>query len=101
MTGRAPSAATRPVSWLRLVTTHQAAGRAGQQRPDLLGVAGVVQHDQHPPAGEQAAVQRGLRVAGRPGSARAATPSASRKPRSASAGVIGARAAGSKPRRFT
>ena len=36
----------------------QAARRAGQQRADLLGVAGVVQHDQHPPAGEQAAVQR-------------------------------------------
>ena len=32
-----------------------AAGLAGQQGPHLLGGAGVVQHDQHPPAGQQAA----------------------------------------------
>ena len=39
---------------------HHHAGRgAGQQRPDLLGRSGVVQHDQHPPAGQQAAVPGG------------------------------------------
>ena len=37
----------------------QAAGRTGQQRADLLGVPGVVQHDQHPPRRQHAAVQRG------------------------------------------
>ncbi|GAA1790145.1 hypothetical protein GCM10009682_10230 [Luedemannella flava] len=37
-----------------------AAGRcAGQQRPDLLHVGGVVEHQQDPPAGEHAAQQRG------------------------------------------
>jgi hypothetical protein len=40
----------------------QAAGRAGQQRPDVVGVAGVVQHHQDPPPGQQAAVERGLRL---------------------------------------
>ena len=30
---------------------------AGQQRTDLLGVAGVVQDDQHPPVRQQAAIQ--------------------------------------------
>ncbi|GAA3301338.1 hypothetical protein GCM10020218_094820 [Dactylosporangium vinaceum] len=35
----------------------QAAGRGRQQRPDLLGVAGVVQQDEHPPTGELAAQQ--------------------------------------------
>ena len=37
----------------------QAAGRTGQQRADLLGVPGVVQHDQHPPRRQHAAVERG------------------------------------------
>jgi hypothetical protein len=32
-------------------------GCTGQQRPDLLDVARVVEHHQHPPAGEQAAVE--------------------------------------------
>jgi hypothetical protein len=41
---------------------HQAAGRTRQQRPDLVGVAGVVEQHEHPPAGERAAVQRRLRV---------------------------------------
>jgi hypothetical protein len=36
---------------------QQAAGCAGQQRGDLVGVAGVVQQDQHAFAGQQAAVQ--------------------------------------------
>jgi hypothetical protein len=35
---------------------------AGQQGADVLGVAGVVQHDEDAPVGEEAAVQRGLRV---------------------------------------
>ena len=35
---------------------------AGQQLLDVLCVAGVVQHDEHPTTGQQAAVQRGLRV---------------------------------------
>lgn len=39
----------------------QAARRAGQQRPHLVGVTGVVQQHQHAPVGEQAAVERGLR----------------------------------------
>ena len=39
----------------------RAPGCAGQQRPDLLGVAGVVRDDQYPPAGEQAAVHVDLR----------------------------------------
>lgn len=30
---------------------HQTAWAGGQQRADLLGVAGIVQHDQHPPVG--------------------------------------------------
>ncbi|GAA1396809.1 hypothetical protein GCM10009639_33360 [Kitasatospora putterlickiae] len=38
---------------------HGAARGARDQRPDLFGVASVVQHDQHPLAGEQRAVQRG------------------------------------------
>jgi hypothetical protein len=37
---------------------HDAAGHAGQQRADLGGVGGVVEQDQHPAAGERAAVQR-------------------------------------------
>ncbi len=41
---------------------HQAPRRTGQQRPDVRGVAGVVQHQQHPPVGEQRAVQRDLRL---------------------------------------
>jgi hypothetical protein len=36
----------------------QAAGAGRQQRADLLGVAGVVQHDQHAPVRQHAAVQR-------------------------------------------
>jgi hypothetical protein len=31
----------------------EAAGRAGEQRSGLVGAADVVEHDQHPPAGEQ------------------------------------------------
>jgi hypothetical protein len=39
------------------------AGRAGrQQRPDLLLITGVVQHDQHPLAGQQAAIAGGALV---------------------------------------
>ena len=38
----------------------QAAGRAGQQRAYLPGVARVVEDHEHPPAGQQAAVQRHL-----------------------------------------
>jgi len=43
---------------------HDAARAAGQQRADLLGVAGVVEHDQHPPVGQQRAVlgRRRLRL---------------------------------------
>ena len=43
-----------------------ARSRAREQRPDLLGRAGVVQHDQHPPAGQLATVpSRALVWAGR------------------------------------
>ncbi|MDQ0936197.1 hypothetical protein QFZ49_006172 [Streptomyces turgidiscabies] len=41
---------------------RQTPGGPGQQWPDLLGVAGVVQHHQHPPPGQQAAVQPDLRL---------------------------------------
>jgi hypothetical protein len=41
---------------------YHGGGRAGQQRTHLGGVPGVVEQQQHPPAGELAAVQRGLRV---------------------------------------
>ena len=44
---------------------RDARGRGGQQRPHLVGRARVVQHQQHGPAGEQAAEHRGL--PGRPG----------------------------------
>jgi hypothetical protein len=40
----------------------EAAGCAGQQRPHLLGVAGVVQDQQHPTAGQLGAVERELFV---------------------------------------
>ena len=40
---------------------HMTAGRAGQQRPHLVGVARVVEQDEHPLAGEQAPVQARLR----------------------------------------
>jgi hypothetical protein len=41
---------------------HRAAGGAGQQRPDLVGGAGVVGDDQDPFAGQQAAVPGGALV---------------------------------------
>ncbi|WP_250029387.1 hypothetical protein [Paractinoplanes maris] len=40
----------------------QAAGRARQQRPDLLGGGGVVEHDQDPPVGQLMVVGGGQRV---------------------------------------
>ena len=67
---------------------HQAAGRAGQQRADLVGVAGVVQHDRASagrPAG--CGTARPGRP-GRPGCAAGGTSRASRNPRTASAGSI-------------
>ena len=87
VSGTAPSAATRPVSSFRLVTTTREPGRAGQQGPHLGAVARVVQDDQHLPVIEQAAEQRGPALGvGRDPVRR--TPSASRKKRSASAGSI-------------
>jgi hypothetical protein len=44
------------VSQLRLVTTTTLPG-AGQQWANLVGVAGVVEHDEHPPVGEETAVE--------------------------------------------
>ena len=41
---------------------HQAAGAARQQRADLVGVDGVVQHHQHPPVGQQRPVPAGRRL---------------------------------------
>jgi hypothetical protein len=38
---------------------HQAGGAGRQQRADLVGVARVVQHDEHPPVGQQPAVEGG------------------------------------------
>jgi hypothetical protein len=46
------------VSLLRLVTRTRAVGGTGQQRPDLGGVAGVVQHDQQSASVGQRAEQR-------------------------------------------
>ena len=40
----------------------QAPWRTRQQRPDLLGVSGIVEHDQHSAPGELAAIQRRLGV---------------------------------------
>jgi len=44
----------------------EAAGRPGQQRPHLVGVGGVVQHDQHLPPCQKAAkaAYRNLMVEG-------------------------------------
>ena len=81
VSGRAPWAANSPVSWWRLVTSTVQVASAGQQRTHLGGVAGVVQHDEDPPAGHQAAVQRRPGVRDRPGSRPDGTPSASRNPR--------------------
>jgi hypothetical protein len=44
---------------------HQAPRCTGYQGIDLVGIPRVVQHDQHPPAGQHTAVQRGLRVEAR------------------------------------
>ena len=99
VSSRAPSAAASPVSWLRLVISTRLPGLAGQQRPDLLLVAGVVQHDQHPPVRQQAAVQARLRLRVRR-DPRPGTPRASRNPRMAASGRTGV-PEGSKPRRFT
>ena len=41
---------------------HQAAGRARQQRPHLRRIARVVEHHQHPPARQHAAVQPSLGI---------------------------------------
>ncbi len=41
---------------------HRAGGAAGQQRDDLVGSGGVVQHDQHPPPGHQTPVLGGQGV---------------------------------------
>lgn len=41
---------------------NEAARISGQQRPHLLRVAGVVQHDEQPPAGDQRPVERGRLV---------------------------------------
>jgi hypothetical protein len=53
---------TKLTSWLRLVITTLAGEAARQQGADLVGVAGVVQHHQHPPVGQQAAIQRCLGI---------------------------------------
>lgn len=61
----------------------EAAGRAGQQRPYMVAVAGVVQDDEDPPPGQHTAVEGGLGVH----AVRypvGGTPRASRKPRTAS-----------------
>ena len=92
--------ATRPASWSRLVTTTRQPRPAGQQRPDLVGVAGVVQHHQHPPAGHQAAVQATARR-GPAGMPAAATPSAVAGTPASASPAVDRLAAGSKPRRFT
>ena len=65
-----------------------AAAAAGQQRDDLVGRCGVVQHDQHLPVRDQTPVQ--LRAPVGVGGLRSrSTPSASRKPPSTSAGRAG------------
>ena len=63
---------------------HEAAGRAGQQRAHLVGVAGVVEHHQHPPAAA-AGCGTGRSARSSPAGMRSGSaPSASRKPRIAS-----------------
>ena len=65
---------------------HQAAGRAGQQRADLLLVEGVIQHDQQSPARRPRCGTARPGRSSRSGSARGVTPSASRNPRITSPG---------------
>ena len=99
VTGWAPSAATRPVSRSRLVTiARQPVRRAAAAGPARRrGRCPAPPAPACPPAG--CGTARPARP-GRPGIRAAGTPSASRKPRSASAG--GQRGpAGSKPRRLT
>ena len=64
---------------------HQAARAGRQQRPDLLLVAGVVQHDQHPPAASRLRYRPAC-ASGLAGMRSGGTPRASRNPRIASAG---------------
>ena len=52
-------AGDKPAELVPAGDQHEAAGPSGQQRADLVRVAGVVQQDQHPLAGERAPVQRG------------------------------------------
>ena len=87
----------QPAQLLRLVTsTGRSASRAAADAPG--GSRGVVQHDQHPPAGEPGAVQRG------PLRRRHAGIRAGRRPAPAGTAehdVRLRRLAGSKPRRLT
>ena len=59
-----PSAVAGDQSGQPVATRHhrERAVPARQQRSDLLGVARVVQHDQHPPVGQPGAVERGRLV---------------------------------------
>ncbi len=63
----APSRATSPASASRLVTSTAQPGVPGSSGRTCSTDRGVVQHDQHPLAGQQAAVPGGALVLPRPG----------------------------------
>ncbi|MGW3495690.1 hypothetical protein [Streptomyces sp. NPDC001020] len=76
----------------------RAGGTAWEHCGHLLGVGGVVQHDQHAPSLDQAPVGPDLRLYVQRDEA---TPRAARKARTATAGATGGSPDGSKPRRST
>ena len=99
VSGIAPSAATRPVSSLRVVTTTSepgAPGSSGRTWATLRALSRTISiclsSSRLRNSAERPSVSAGIRCGG--------TPSASRNKRSASAGSIGG-VAGSRPRRLT
>jgi hypothetical protein len=78
---------------------HPSRSSTGKQRPDLLGVPGIVQHNQDSSVGDQTPVELDLLGQAHWGIRCVGTASASRKTRIASPGCTGG-AAVSKPRRL-
>ncbi len=76
----------------------EAVRRAGEQRSDLVGVQRVVEDDEHTPAGQNTAVERGLALRV-PGMCCGMTPNPHRKPRRTLR--LSGGWEGSKPRRST
>ena len=79
-------AATSPARLSRLVTTRSSGPVPGSSGRTCSTEWRVVQHDQHPPAGQLGAVAGGALVHVHAGCPRPVTPSALRNPASASAG---------------